>query len=220
MHGWGGDTRSFDFFAQSLSICRTCILIDFPPFGKSDEPNKTWCVQDYSDMVLSLLAYIGVKKFCIVAHSFGGRVAIELSSKTSLVEKQLLTSPAGIKNKNFAKRIKIFWYKILKKLAKCHLYSQQKLAQKGSSDYKNLSPTMKKTFSNIVEYDQTPLLCKICCPTLLFWGENDKDTPFCFTKVFKKHINNCEVIKVKGSHFAYIQNKNLFLRVALVFFKE
>ena len=89
----------------------------------------------------------------------------------------------------------------------------------GSEDYKKLNDTMKKTFVNIVNFDQRREIKRIVCPTLLFWGENDLQTPFYFTKYFKKHIKDCEVIKTKGSHFAYIENANLFLKILKEFFK-
>ena len=56
-------------------------------------------------------------------------------------------------------------------------------------------------------------------PTLLVWGSLDKETPFYFTKIFKKNIKDCEVIEFKNcSHFAYLEKPDLFLKILLSYF--
>ena len=78
---------------------------------------------------------------------------------------------------------------------------------------------MKHTFTNVVNYDQTKQLSKIASPTLLVWGSLDKETPFYFTKIFKKNIKDCEVIEFKNcSHFAYLEKPDLFLKILLSYF--
>ena len=60
-------------------------------------------------------------------------------------------------------------------------------------------------------YDE---LCKIKAPTLLIWGNLDKETPFYFTKIFKKNIKDCEVIIFeKCGHFAFLEKPHLFLNI-------
>lgn len=220
LHGFGGSINSFLFCAKLLKQ-KPCILIDFPPFGKSEEMLQAWTIKDYSRLIMVLCNKLGVEKIDVVAHSFGGRVAIELASQTTLINKMLLTGSAGLKRKKLKVIIKEKLYKIQKFLSKLNLYSKQKLLNKGSSDYKNLSPIMKKTFINVVNYDQTKLLCKINAPTLLVWGNLDKETPFYFTKIFKKHIKDCEVICFDGAgHFAYLQKPRTFVQIIKNFFKD
>lgn len=218
LHGWEGSTLSFSFFAKNLN--RKCILIDFPPFGKSSCPQSPLYVKDYKEMVCLLLKQLGVKKVFIVAHSFGGRVAIELSATTKLVKKMILTGSAGLKKKSLKKALKQLVYKVQKVLSKIKLYPKTKLFSRGSLDYQKLPPQMKKTFINIVNYDQRYLLNNISAPTLLVWGNLDKETPFCFTKTFKKHIKDCGVVVFKGhGHFAYIEKPQTFLKIITTFFE-
>lgn len=219
LHGWEGSTKSFDFFYNNISKKRFCINLDFPPFGKSSMPTQPLTVEDYSYMVKGLLEKLNVKKVDIVAHSFGGRVAIFLSSKLKIVNKLLLTGCAGIKKQSFLKFLKVKKYKCLKFLSKIDLYSKEKLNSFGSLEYKKLNPIMKKTFINIVNYNQTSCLKEIQVPTLLIWGTLDKETPFCFTKIFKKNIKDCEVIKFKKcGHFAYLEKSGLFLKILNSYF--
>lgn len=218
LHGWEGSTLSFSFFAKYLK--QKCILIDFPPFGKSSQPQTQLYVKDYKDMVCALLKHLGIKKVFVVAHSFGGRVAIEMSATSKIVKKMILTGCAGLKRKTLKKTFKLFLYKSQKFLAKIKLYPRSKLLNRGSLDYQKLTPQMKKTFVNIVNYDQKDILKFISAPTLLVWGNLDKETPICFTKIFKKHIKDCEVIVFKGhGHFAYIEKPQTFLKIITNFFE-
>ena len=219
LHGWGGSVDSFKFFAECEQDRTNCILLDFPPFGGSSDLVNPWTVKDYACMVESLMDFLGIKSLNIVAHSFGGRVAIELSASGHLnIEKLLLTGCAGIKKKSFTKTIKILNYKFLKFLSKIKLYKKEKLTSKGSRDFVLLSPCMRKTFINIVNYDQTSKLKNINSQVLLVWGRFDKDTPFCFTKIFKKNIKDCEVVSLNGGHFAYLEFPSLFLKIMKEFF--
>ena len=219
LHGWEGSTLSFKYFYDKLTQKRRCITLDFPPFGKSQEPKEPFLLTDYVQIIICLLKKLKIEKIDIVAHSFGGRVAIYLSSQTKLVNKMLLTGCAGIKKRSFIKFLKVKKYKCLKFLSTINLYPKDRLKRLGSSDYKKLSPAMKQTFKNIVNYDQTNQLSKIEVSTLLVWGTLDKETPFYFTKIFKKHIKDCEVIKFKNcSHFAYLERPVLFLKILLSYF--
>ena len=218
LHGWGGSTKSFEYFAKEMSKFRTCVIVDFPPFGKSGIFDIAWDVNKYAKCVLEVLKEFKTEKCDIVAHSFGGRVAIELAGKYNICRRLLLTGCAGINQKSFKTKFKIGLYKFKKFLCKCGFLSKSKLLKMGSEDYKNLSPVMKQTFQNIVNYDERYLFENISCPTLLVWGKKDTATPFRWTKIFKKHIKDCEVITLSGDHFAYLQNSREFLKIMQSFF--
>ena len=220
LHGWEGSISSFRYFYEHLATKKKCIALDLPPFGESSELTRSFDIKDYADIVIKLLGYLRVKKVDIIAHSFGGRVALEIASgHKNIVNKMLLTGCAGIKNKSLKRYMLVLKYKILKALSRLNLYDKNKLLQLGSHDYKKLNVVMKQTFINIVNYDQKFLLKNISTPTLLVWGSLDKETPFYFTKTFKKHIKDCEVIKFEGcSHFAYLERPKLFLAILLSFF--
>ena len=91
LHGWGGSTKSFEYFAKAMCSCRKVVLIDLPPFGNSTESKNVWTVEKYAQCVLEILNQIGAKRCDIVAHSFGGRVAI-------LHEKELVLNQDDTKN--------------------------------------------------------------------------------------------------------------------------
>ena len=159
LHGWGGGIESFLGLQNQMRQKHTCINIDFPPFGKSEEPKVVFTLEDYVEIVLSVLRKHKIKKVDIVAHSFGGRVAIFLARNTDIVAKLVLTGSAVIKPKNtFKKFFGKLRYKFFKLLVRLRILKKEVLLSFGSEDYKNLSPKMKKTFINIVNYNQKSML--------------------------------------------------------------
>ncbi|MBO5884494.1 MAG: alpha/beta hydrolase [Clostridia bacterium] len=213
LHGWGMDSNSFRYFVNNISA--THILIDFPPFGKSKEPQIAWTVKNYAKMVACILKKHNIKSFSMVSHSFGTRVAIYLNSFRNInIEKLVITGGAGLKPKN---KIKKAYRKVKYKIIK--LFNKNALI--GSNDYKILSPVMKKTFSNIVNQDLSNLAKQINCKTLIIYGKKDKETPIYMAKKFNKLIQNSTLKIYKNcNHFAFLQNKEQFLLDINIFLKD
>lgn len=212
LHGWGGCIDSFMYFAKNIKA--KSVLVDFPPFGKSEEPKIAWCLEDYEKVVKLILEKEKIKKYIIISHSFGSRVAICLASKYNDVEKLIITGGAGLRPKfNLKIKFRKIKYKIIKFF--------NKNAILGSKDYISLSNVMKKTFSNIVNQDLSEIARKITCKTLLIYGNLDKETPLYIAKKYNKLINNSKLKIYKNfGHFAYLENSEKFLKDCLIFIKE
>ena len=112
LHGWGASSRSWIKIQEKLSENFKVFSLDFPGFGKSDLPPKEWEVQDYVKLIVEYAEKIGIEKFYLLGHSFGGRVSIKLTSQfPEKINKLILVDAAGIKVKS---RIKI---KLMKAIA-------------------------------------------------------------------------------------------------------
>ncbi len=201
LHGWGGSIESFKYVAENLKLGKKCLLIDFPPFGKSTEPKTIWGVKEYADALKEILDREKIEKFDIISHSFGGRVAIYFSSVyTNMVNKLVLIDSAGLKpKKSLKKRIKICFYKLAKRFGFYFNF--------GSQDYLALSPHMKKCFVKIVNEDLKSYAKTIKAETLIIFGEKDKDTPLYLAKKLNKLIASSKLIVLKNAgHYAYLDN--------------
>lgn len=199
LHGWGGNENSFSELFSFLSQKYYVLSLALPM-----NLSKPWTLQDYVTFVISFLKHKKIKKPHIVCHSFGGRVSVELAQKHA--QKIVFIDSAGIKPRfSLKKKLKVWQYKLLKILVKWKWISAQKLQSFGSSDYKQLTSPMKKTFINIVNYNQVKLLKGIENPTLILWGKQDKDTPLYMAKIFHKRIKNSKLIVEDGGHFAYLK---------------
>ena len=190
LHGWGCSTELMKPVADALSADMTVLSVDFPAHGKSTQPPEPWGVPEFAACLKELLIKLNFLPCSVIAHSFGGRVTIELASADEkLFDRIILTGAAGIRKQADGKASKkTTTYKKLKSLVelsrKLHIFGdlpdkwQEALIQKyGSKDYASLSPEMRKTFVKVVNYDQSDKLAKIKNSTLLVWGDKDTETP-------------------------------------------
>lgn len=191
------------------------ILLDIPPFGRSDEI-EGWSLFTYVDMVVAFCQYIKVEKINIIAHSFGGRVAILISSLyPKLVDKLVLVGSAGMKPKRkLTYYMRIFAHKSLKILGFSNFLS-------GSSDYAVLNSEMKKTFINIVNTYLEDYCKKITASTLIIFGENDAETPIYMAQRLHKLIASSKLkILPHAGHFVYLDRSIEFNELVSDFLKE
>lgn len=222
LHGWGGSLNSFRFLEKFLIENGFSVInLDFPGFGASDLPPQDFEMQDYYKIVSELLDYEKVESVFVVAHSFGGRVSILLSAlEPKRVKKLVLCGSAGLKPKfSLSKQIKIFNYKIAKKLKSIGLIKRD-LINYGSEDYKALPEQMKPVFCKIINSNLENYLGDITAQTLLVWGTNDKDTPLYMAKKMNKKIKDSAIVTFDGcGHFCYLEQPEKFEIILKKFFE-
>lgn len=226
LHGWGGSIDSFAPVAANLANGYRVISIDFPGFGKTPPPPEPWSVTEYTEVVRDFIKRLGAEGCDIIAHSFGGRVAIMLASQyPALVSKLVLVDAAGVRPKRSLKyhvRIRIF--KIGKRIMRCGLCMrllgpageklQKRVVSAGSKDYRALSEDMKRTFVRVVNQDLRPRLKLIQSPTLLVWGQNDTETPLYMGRIMEREIPDAGLVVFEGAgHFSYLDCFNRFMLV-------
>ena len=220
LHGWGGNKNSFAFLKNAF-LDRDLYFVSFAGHGKTPPPLKPMKVADFAKDVKDFIEENKIEKPNIVAHSFGGRVALVLASKSpDLFGKIALTGCAGLLPKRkFSYYKKIIKFKIKKWLVFLHLMNKSKLENSGSADYRALSGTMRQTFKNIVNQNLKRNAKKVKNETLLIWGENDAETPIEMGKKLNKCIKNSALIKIKGgSHFCFLEEPVRFALILKYFF--
>lgn len=164
---------------------------------------------EYAMEIYLFLKKKNITKLSVVAHSFGGRVAIILASVFDLeIEKLILVSSAGLKPKrNLKYKWNVFRYKIIKFLARKNLINEEKLSKYGSDEYKKLNGLQKSSYVKIVNQDLKYLLKYIKTKCLIVWGEKDKTTPLSMAKKLQKNITDSKLYLYKNSgHFCYLEN--------------
>lgn len=208
LHGWGGSIESLKTLGQKIKTQGyTVLLIDLPGFGKSDNPNRDFSLDDYAEIVEEFLKQQGIDNLYVFGHSFGGSVAVKLALRKKIkVKKLILCNSSGIRQlkiKNEGLKIKgigiikeffslpglraiypplrkFFYYYILK--------------NRDYIDYQKIAGTYKK----VIGEDLTPQLKNIDISVLLLWGDKDRDTPIEHAKIFKSKIENCTLKIVRG----------------------
>lgn len=216
LHGWGADSRSLHSVACHYSAYYTVTALDFPPFGLSGQLDKDYTVSCYKDMVVSLLNYLKIGSADIICHSFGGRVAAKLAASCpERVKRIVFCASAGIPRKKTVKaRVKKLFYKISKTLAAHKLLNADALKKFFSSDYNALPPDMQRTFVNVINENLTEDIKKINCPTLLIWGDKDKETPLETAKAFSGIIRGSALHIIKGcGHYVFLDDFKSFINI-------
>lgn len=216
LHGWGADLNSFFWVDEYFNDRFSMMYVDFPGFGKSDEPETDYYVSDYVKELKNLLNEFDIEELVLVGHSFGGRVAIKF---TFLFQddyqnlKLCLIDSAGILPRRTIKYYYRVWkYKRCKQKTLKNLKFKEKLNKFGSEDYKKLSSRMKKVFVNVVNEDLSCCAKKINVKTILIWGKNDNETKLYMAKKLHKFIKNSELYVFKNAgHFSFLDNKESFL---------
>lgn len=224
LHGWGQNTNMMAFIADSLKSHFIVYNIDFPGFGKSEEPNTAFDCKDYTEVIHDFCVKKKIDKPIIIAHSFGCRIALWYAYKYGAY-KMCLTGAAGIRDKRSLKwYLKTYSYKLGKKILSLPMlkkYKEKYENKVGSDDYKNSSGIMRKTFVKVVNDDVKPILKDIDCETLLVFGENDTATPITKGKMMEELMPNAAlVIFENDDHYAYYKQAGRFVRVLDAFLRS
>jgi len=230
LHGWGVEIKSFEPVHKHLEKKFRTYSIDFPGFGKSSIPKEPWDTKDYLNILVDFLTEQGISNTIIIAHSFGGRIAIRLASTfPEKVNKMILIDSAGIRPKRPVKYyLKVYSYKLIKyilKLPLFNLYAETILEffrkKAGSKDYQNAAGVMRQTLVKVVNENLTHLLPNITVPTLLIWGENDRETPISDGKLMERLIPDAGLVVLKNAgHFSYLEKLDEFLLIIDSFLKN
>ena len=230
LHGWGANHQAWGRLPQTLNeMGFQTVTIDFPGHGESDEPPQAWTVDDYAAFVHQLLQQLNIKDCHVIAHSFGGRVAIRLASEyPDLFQKIVLVDAAGIKPKRpWYYYIRLYAYKFAKQCAKIGWINRafgldQRMSSAGSEDYRALkSDVMRGTFIQVINQDLRPCLPHITAPTLLVWGGEDQDTPLYMAKIMEKEIPNAGLVVFEGAgHYSYLDEFGRFVLIVKSFFLD
>lgn len=204
LHGWGQNIAMMEPIAKPHSKTNRLIILDLPGFGKSDEPDYAWTLDDYVEMIHSLLEELKINQPNLIGHSFGGKLSLLYASKYPVSKLILLASPFKVKIKKTSKKVQI-----LKKAAS--IPGLGKLAEVmkkhiGSTDYKNASPLMRDILVKHVNTDLTSTAKKIKCPTFIIWGTNDEAVPIEDAHELETLIKDSGLAVYEGcTHYAYLE---------------
>ncbi len=206
LHGYLSCKESFypqiGYFSRHFRVTAP----DFPGFGKSDRIPAAWSVGDYADWLEGFFKEQGIVFPYVIAHSFGGRVALKCLAR-GLIDRAVLTGCAGIvKKRTIAYRIRVGGYRLVKRVA-----PRFAEAHFGSREYRSLSPLMRESYKKIVNEDLRGEAGRIARPVLYLYGERDKETPLSSGRILHECTAGSKLAVFKGGgHFAHLEEPLLF----------
>ncbi len=227
LHGWGCDKEIFKSVEAGLGKTMRVTALDFPGFGKSGRAPDSFGIGDYARVTAEFIKKLKIEGTDIICHSFGGRVAILLGAKyPEIVGKIVFAASAGLRKKRTLKYyFRIYRYKLLKKIAKTKFLNcffkklgidaAKHVKNAGSADYRALDEHMRRVFVRVINEDLKKYLRFIKAPSLLIWGENDKETPVSYGKIMERKISDSGlVILPNAGHYVFLDQYERFMVIA------
>jgi pimeloyl-ACP methyl ester carboxylesterase len=228
MHGWGCNTTTVASIARVAAQTHCVYNIDFPGFGKTNEPPAVWGVEEYTCLIEEFARRLGLERPSLLGHSFGGRVGILYASRNE-VDKLILVDAAGVKPKrNLKYYLKVYSFKTAKVLARTCLpaklaerFIQWMIKSNSSADYAAASSKLRAILSKVVNEDLKHVMPNIKAPTLLVWGEKDTATPLKDAKIMENLIPDAGLVSFPGcGHYSFLDNPMQFAAVLTSFLKS
>ena len=214
LHGYMSNKESFLKQINFLKNFRRVIAIDITGFGASKKLERAYSLDDYVFDVLNVINELNLLEYDVLAHSFGGRIAIKLANIDNRLDKLILTGSAGLKPRRTLKyHFKVYSYKLLKKL-----FKNKQFKNFGSNEYKMLNGIEKQSYVKIVNEFLEDSASKIKNKTLIIFGSDDTETPIYMAKRFNKKITNSLLYVIKGAgHFCFIEKPYEFNAIMVEF---
>jgi pimeloyl-ACP methyl ester carboxylesterase len=231
LHGWGANIALLSPLAERLApLGYRVYMLDLPGFGATPPAAEAWSVHDYVKLVIAYLDYHQLDKVYLFGHSFGGRLSLVLGAEhADHIIKMALADSAGVRSKPSASgqlRLKTY-HLALNTLKSIGMGRQADRLRNwytdryGSADYKAVQGIMRETFVKVLNEDLLPYATRVKIPTLLFWGDQDTDTPLWQGQLLEKTIPDAGLVIHQGAgHYSYLEKLADTVRVMDYFFKQ
>ncbi len=188
VHGYAGALESWEYQINHFARDYRVVAFDLRGHGQSDAPYSDYTMPE---MVADLQAIVDAlefpEKFILVAHSFGGSIAVEYANAhPDRLEKLILIATAGeyplpkaaaLATKIPAKLIQPFW----------------KYRNRFDAEYHVMK---RMAANNMLQWQGWSLMRNITTPTLVITGERDRYFPRQVFEDVGKMIPNVEIYDV------------------------
>lgn len=202
LHGWG---RSGADFARILEGT-DALAVHLPGFGSTAPPPEVWGSVDYAEHLAAALdALEGSGPYVVVAHSFGGRVAVRLAAAHPGLVRSLVLTGVPLVRAAPPPRPRLA-LRVAKRLHAAHLLPQRVVDRLrrsgGSADYQAAQGVMRGVLVRLVGEDYHEDLARIAAtglPVDLVWGEADDAAPLAGARLAAELLPDARLEVVPGA---------------------
>jgi pimeloyl-ACP methyl ester carboxylesterase len=196
LHGWGRTGSDFAGVLDGMDA----LAIHLPGFGPAPAPATPWTTADYASWLARGLEDTG--PVVILAHSFGGRIALHLAVDHPHLVAGLVVTGVPLMKRDQGR--KAAWQvRVGKTLHRVGLVSDARLESLrqrfGSADYRAASGVMRGVLVKAVTEDYRAMLPRVTQPTIMVWGERDIPAPLSMAQEAVELFPNATLRVVGGS---------------------
>ena len=197
LHGWQRTGADFAPIVTGLDA----VAPNLPGASPAAEPpTDAWGSPEYAELVADAIRPFG--PVVIVAHSFGGRVAVHLAANHPELVRELVLTGVPLLRLQAAPKASV-GFRLFKWLAKVGVVSQKRLEaerrKRGSADYNAAQGVVRDIFVRLVNEDYRAQLAAITVPVRMVWGENDTSAPADAGEAASKLISTATFRVVPGA---------------------
>ena len=212
LHGWGSSSASWARVAEMLTEKGYQVIVpDLPGFGKTPAPSAVWGVEEYATFVHEFVEALGLQKYILAGHSFGGQVAVQFAVQhPEKLEKLVLIAAAAVRRTpGVLKKLVVAVAKVVSFLL--YLVPFEDLRNNIRSalymlirrpGYLKAQGIMRDVFKKVIAQDLTAKFSKISAPTLIIWGDKDEMTPIQDAHLIQELIPNSRLEIIEGGKHA------------------
>ena len=174
LHGWARTGADFAPILAGLDA----VALHLPGFGPTPEPGTAWGSEEYAEAVARAIEPFA--PVTIVAHSFGGRVAVRLAARRPELVRALVLTGVPLLRLRPAPKPRLS-FRLVRWAAGRRILPQSVLeAQRqkhGSPDYRAARGVMRDVLVRLLGEDYRDDLAAITAPVSMVWGELDDQAP-------------------------------------------
>ncbi len=187
LHYWGGSARTWKAVIHSLETQFRCVAYDQRGWGSSDAPANGYSLQDLAKDAFMLIQALGLRRYVLVGHSMGGKVAqLMASERPAGLEALILVAPASPSPQHIpeeARQAQLHAYDNRQTaLAAIDFLTYQRpddaMVEQLVHDSLAGSPGAKRAWPTATAYENiSEEALKIAVPTLVLVGDHDRQDP-------------------------------------------
>lgn len=197
LHGWGRTHHDFDAVLRPSGDTSTldAIALDLPGFGATPPPPEPWGSMQYAQSVAPVLDEMQ-QPVVVLAHSFGGRLAVHLAALRSEQVGALVLTGVPLLRLG-APRQPARAYRLVRSLHRLGLIGDDRMERArqryGSADYRAAQGIMRQVHGRQVAETYEHQLDAIACPVTMVWADDDATVPLAVAKAALTRLRDGKV---------------------------
>ena len=205
LHGLGESRLQWSALAAQLSRERRVIALDFPGFGDSEGPPPSRFAYSYeglAEVMLDLVAALGLGRVALVGHSMGGGVAmVAAADRPEFVERLVLIAPSCYATpRTIVDRLvsmpmlgPAIFRRLLGPIA-----LRRHVRDGDSAGPHEASFEMLRRSSSTATLEAR--VSRVRCPTLVIWGRGDRVAPWTHGQRLAREITGARLEVLDCGH--------------------